>query len=86
MSVTLTTSLVVVALGAQEAGEQREDDEGPGVADVDAAVDGRPAGVDADLAAGVERGQLAAQRVLDPNLAHRGSELTASPGGAQKVR
>ncbi len=62
-----------VALRLEEAGEQREDDEGAGVADVDAAVDGRPAGVDADD--GVERLErplLAAQGVPDPHLAHRG--------------
>ena len=42
----------VVALVAQEALEQREEDERPRVADVDAPIDRRPAGVDADAVAG----------------------------------
>ena len=46
------TSVDVVALVLEEALEQREDDERPRVADVDAAVDRRPAGVDPDAPAG----------------------------------
>ena len=53
--------------------EQGEDDVGPGVADVNAPVDGRPTGVDAHprWVAGLERADLAAQRVVDADLAHR---------------
>ena len=74
----------VVALVAQEALEQREDDERPRVADVDAAVDGRPAGVDADAVAGTrdELLELAALGVVQPDrvrIAH--GSLFRLPGG-----
>ena len=48
----VVTSVDAVALVLEEPLEQREDDERPRVADVDPAVDGRPAGVDAHAAAG----------------------------------
>ena len=55
-----------VALVLEEALEQAEHDERPRVADVDAAVNGRAAGVDADLSrfTGTQRQQLAAERVV----------------------
>jgi hypothetical protein len=51
----------------EEALEDREDNERPGVADMDAVVDRRPARVDRDLAglAGLERQDLARPRVVD---------------------
>ena len=63
------TSFALEPLVLQEALEQGEDDERPRVADVDAAVDRRPAGVDADLAgiARLELAGLAAEGVLDAN-------------------
>ena len=56
----------------EEALEQREDDVRPRVPHVDAPVDGRAAGVDADAAglARLDRHDLTAQRVLDAQLAH----------------
>ena len=60
------------ALVLEEALEQREDDVGPRVADVDARVDRRPAGVDADAAgvARLERHDLPGTRVVQGNRAH----------------
>ena len=71
-----------VALVLEEALQQREDDVGPGVAYVYAAVHGGPARVDADLRriARLERAHGAAERVLDPNLAHSGAKATRSDG------
>ena len=62
----------LVADGGQEPAQDHEDDVGPGVADVDAAVDGRAAGVDADAArlAGLERHHRAGPRVVQPDRAH----------------
>jgi hypothetical protein len=56
----------------QEALQQGEDDERPGVADVDAPVDRRAAGVDPHLAglARLELANLAAERVVDANRHH----------------
>src|SRR5262249_50294248 len=64
--------LRVEALVLEEAPQQREDDEGPRVADVDAAVDRRPTGVDPDLAglARLEVAEVATERVLDANAGH----------------
>ena len=61
-----------VALVHEEALEQREDDEGSCVADVDPSVHGRPAGVNPDLArlAGAQRQHLAAERVVERDLSH----------------
>ena len=42
---------------------------------MDAAVDGRAAGVDADLVVGIERLHRAAERVPDPHLAHGAAEV-----------
>src|SRR5262249_50069653 len=71
--------LGVEALVSEEAPEQGEDHEGPGVADVDPAVDGRPAGVDPDLAglAGFQVAVLAAQRVADPDGRHGADRIRA---------
>ena len=69
----------------EEALQQAEDHERARVADVDAAVDGRPAGVDAD-AAGVARAQrqhLAAARVVQDDLAHARGEALASCAGSR---
>jgi hypothetical protein len=62
----------LVALVREEALEQPEDDERARVADVDAAVDGRPARVDAHLAALArpQLGQLAGSRVMQADGAH----------------
>ena len=63
----------------EEAAQKREDDERPGVADVDAPVDGRTAGVDTDLTrlAGLESADLAAQRVLDAHVRHVADAIDA---------
>src|SRR6185312_12339529 len=69
-----------VALVAQEAGEQAEDDERPGVADVDAAVDGRPAGVDPQigfLGRRREPREAPLGRVVEQDLSHRRATLAA---------
>ena len=60
------------ALVFEEALHQAEDDERARVADVDAAVDGRPAHVDADPpgVARVQRQELAAAGVVQADLAH----------------
>jgi hypothetical protein len=57
----------------EEALEQREDDVRPGVADVDARIDRRPAGVDAHAAgiARLERRDAAGTRVVQGDRAHR---------------
>jgi hypothetical protein len=64
----------LVALAAQEPGEPGEDDEGPGVADVDAPVDGRPAGVDPYAARlrGIERPDLTGEGVVQGDGSHPG--------------
>ena len=72
----------LVALVLEEALEQRGDDVGPRVADVDAVVDRRPAGVDADAAgvARLERQLAPGARVVQADLArHR-------PPNLRKVR
>ena len=58
----MLSTTTVVALVAQEPLEQREDDERPRVADVDAVVDRRPAGVDPDLARRRSRGRSSLER------------------------
>ena len=60
------------ALVLEEALEQREDDERAGVADVDARVDRRPAGVDADATgvARLERHDPPGTRVMQGNRPH----------------
>ena len=65
----------LVALVAQEASEQAEDHERPGVADVDAAVDGRAAGVDPDRLPGRGLAAPGARRC-----ACRGGLFSSSPG------
>ena len=61
----------VVPLVLEEALEQREDDVGAGVADVNAGVRRGAAGVDADdSVAALEGAQLAAERVVDADFAH----------------
>ena len=64
--------LRVVALVLEKALQEREDDVRPRVADVDAAVDRRAAGVDADppAVARLDGDDLAAERVVDAQLAH----------------
>ena len=63
----------LVALVGEKAPQQQRDHVRAGVADVDARVDRRPAGVDPNLwrLARLERRQLAAERVSDPHLPHR---------------
>jgi hypothetical protein len=62
----------LVPLAGQEPPELAEDHEGPRVADVDARVDGRPAGVDANSAAvaGLEGLDGARAGVVESNVAH----------------
>ena len=74
-----------VALVLEEPLQQAEDHERPRVADVDAAVDGRPARVDPHSTgiAWVQWAQLAAERVVQNDLAHRRATLAISAGGPQ---
>ena len=67
----------VVALVLEEPLELREDHERPRVADVHARVDGRPAGVDADLpgVARLERPHRRVARVVEADAPHRGADL-----------
>ena len=77
----------VVALVFQKALEEREDDERPRVSNVQPAVDGGPAGVDADppAVARLDRDDLAAQRVVDVQPAHA-REATQETGGLRSVQ
>ena len=77
----------VVALVLEEALEQREDHERPRVPDVDPAVDRRAAGVDADpvAVARLDRDDVAAQRVVNAQLAHA-REATQATGGLRSVQ
>ena len=74
--------LGLVSDPSEEAPQEDEDHIGPRVADVDARVDRGPAGVDPDLRrlAGLEEAKLPAQRVPDPDLAHRSHSVDAIYG------
>ena len=66
-----------IALPPQEPREQREDDEGPRVADVNPPVDGWPARIDPHppLIARAKRLHLPGERVVNAYLAHRRATL-----------
>jgi hypothetical protein len=59
----------LMTLVREEARQQREDHERPGVADVDPAIDGRPAGVDAHVTGllRIERSKAGGSRVVQGN-------------------
>jgi hypothetical protein len=67
----------------EESLQQCENDIWAGVADVDAAVYGRPACIDPDLASivGLQLARFPAERVLDPDRDHRADAIGAPEHG-----
>ena len=92
MSVTFVTRFTVVALMLEEPLQQQEDHVRPRVADVDPAVDGRPADVDPDLArliasrsAGSGRSACRATEFFFPRCANPSGRAARPPGTEGRV-